>query len=717
MKSDRTDPPISVEQYYKKSHAIIIGISSYKEETSLPNAFHDAAAIKRVLEEKYHFNNVITLFNEEATGDKIREILQDTLRDESIIATQDRVLIYYSGHGKLRREVNWRGEETNTGYIIPYDSRLKRYGSSIEMDDLVKSCQGCNAKHILLVLDCCYSGYAATRTGEPTTPPEYLDENFLHDITQRKAIQVLAATQKDEPANDSGVLPGFSAFTGALLGILKNEKDPIENGVITASEIGAVLQQEVVNQKGVFQRPSYNVLAGSEGGDFIFKILPTAVKKLHTPVANAGVDQVVNAGTLVTLDGTRSKDPEDKPLQYSWIQIGGKPTVTLNEANTQTPTFTAPNMSEDTTYEIKLTVTNESGVSSYDGVNVTVKPIPYPKPRPILPSKPWFSPKIILPIVAAVAVASIAIAITIFDGTNSLPVANAGPNRTVNPGKSITSIYLDGTASKDPDDDPLTYSWVQTAGPNITLNNAKTSTPSFVAPKVPPDATLVFNLAAKDDKGATSNDFVTVDVIGESKKELPNHPPIANNQTITTSVDKPVNITLTAYDPEINESITAAIVSQPSDGRLGEINQTTGNVTYTPNSGFSGTDEFTFKVNDRKVDSDKNGTVKITVNQLSETINHPPIANNQTITTSVDKPVNIRLTAYDPELNDNLTAALVSRPLHGALSEINQDTGNVTYTPNPEFVGKDRFIIKANDGKVDSNNPGTVAITVNKPQR
>jgi hypothetical protein len=198
---------------------------------------------------------------------------------------------------------------------------------------------------------------------------------------------------------------------------------------------------------------------------------------------------------------------------------------------------------------------------------------------------------------------------------------------------------------------------------------------------------------------------------------VPNHPPIANNQTITTSVDKPVNITLTAYDPEINESITAAIVSQPSDGRLGEINQTTGNVTYTPNSGFSGTDEFTFKVNDRKVDSDKNGTVKITVNQLSETINHPPIANNQTITTSVDKPVNIRLTAYDPELNDNLTAALVSRPLHGALSEINQDTGNVTYTPNPEFVGKDRFIIKANDGKVDSNNPGTVAITVNKPQR
>jgi hypothetical protein len=42
--------------------------------------------------------------------------------------------------------------------------------------------------------------------------------------------------------NDSGILPGFSAFAGALMGILRNEQDLIPNGVITAGEIGAVLQ-------------------------------------------------------------------------------------------------------------------------------------------------------------------------------------------------------------------------------------------------------------------------------------------------------------------------------------------------------------------------------------------------------------------------------------------------------------------------------------------
>jgi uncharacterized caspase-like protein len=119
-----------------------------------------------VLAEKYEFDNIIPLFNEQATGDKIRDILEDTLRDDSIIGTQDRVLFYYSGHGKLRWEINWRGEEKSTGYIIPYDSRLGKYGSSIEMDNLIKSCQACNTRHIFLIPDCCYSGFAATRDAE-----------------------------------------------------------------------------------------------------------------------------------------------------------------------------------------------------------------------------------------------------------------------------------------------------------------------------------------------------------------------------------------------------------------------------------------------------------------------------------------------------------------------------------------------------------------------
>ena len=57
---------------------------------------------------------------------------------------------------------------------------------------------------------------------------------------------------------------------------------------------------------------------------------------------------------------------------------------------------------------------------------------------------------------------------------------------------------------------------------------------------------------------------------------------------MTTEADKAVDITLTGSNPDKNDNLTAQIVSKPSNGRLGDIDQTTGLVTYTPDTGFSG---------------------------------------------------------------------------------------------------------------------------------
>ena len=61
----------------------------------------------------------------------------------------------------------------------------------------------------------------------------------------------------------------------------------------------------------------------------------------HTPVAVAGDDQSIAEGSLVTLDGQDSFDVDADPISYTWVQISG-PAVTLNGANTATPSFTAP---------------------------------------------------------------------------------------------------------------------------------------------------------------------------------------------------------------------------------------------------------------------------------------------------------------------------------------------------------------------------------------
>jgi hypothetical protein len=109
-----------------------------------------------------------------------------------------------------------------------------------------------------------------------------------------------------------------------------------------------------------------------------------------------------------------------------------------------------------------------------------------------------------------------------FDGTvlpsievttfaNSLPTANAGADITVN---QTVAGQLDGSASSDPDSG-LFYSWVQTAGTPVTLDNNQIVNPSFTAPaRLIGNETLTFELTVIDTVGFTSVDTVNVQVVG-----------------------------------------------------------------------------------------------------------------------------------------------------------------------------------------------------------
>ena len=85
-------------------------------------------------------------------------------------------------------------------------------------------------------------------------------------------------------------------------------------------------------------------------------------------------------------------------------------------------------------------------------------------------------------------------------------------------------------------------------------------------------------------------------------------PPTANPMSVTTPYNTPTSITLTGTDPN-NLPLTYSVTTSPTHGTL---SGTAPNVTYTPTSGYSGTDSFTFKVNNGAVDS-SNATVAITV--------------------------------------------------------------------------------------------------------
>jgi len=93
----------------------------------------------------------------------------------------------------------------------------------------------------------------------------------------------------------------------------------------------------------------------------------------NPPAADAGLDQTVTEGTVVTLDGSGSTDPDDGIASYLWEKTSG-PAVTLSGVSSAKPTFTAPDVGLDgESLTFRLTVTDNGGLDSVDIciVNVT----------------------------------------------------------------------------------------------------------------------------------------------------------------------------------------------------------------------------------------------------------------------------------------------------------------------------------------------------------
>lgn len=148
------------------------------------------------------------------------------------------------------------------------------------------------------------------------------------------------------------------------------------------------------------------------------------------------------------------------------------------------------------------------------------------------------------------------------------------------------SVVLKGT---DVDNEALTYTY--TAPANGTLSG--TAPNLTFTPAANWSGTTSFNYTVKDPQNATATNTVTITV------NAVNDAPVANAQSVSVSAGVAKAVTLTGTDVE-GSVLTYTIVANPTKGTLSGSGA---NRTYTPNSGATGADSFTFKVNDGQLDS------------------------------------------------------------------------------------------------------------------
>jgi len=286
--------------------------------------------------------------------------------------------------------------------------------------------------------------------------------------------------------------------------------------------------------------------------------------------------------------------------------------------------------------------------------------------------------------------------------TNHAPIANADTYTT--PINTPLDVPASGILTNDRDEDanPIAAVLVTTTTHGtLTLN----SDGSFhYVPNSGYTGTDTFTYYATD--GSLNSSTVTVTITITAA----NHAPVANSDSYTTSQNTTLNISTPGVlqndsDPDGNP-ITAVLDTQPAHGTL-SLNSN-GSLTYVPNSGFSGTDSFTYHDSDGQLSSNV-ATVTITVNA----VNHAPVANSDSYTTSQNTTLNISAPGVlgndsDPDANP-ITAILDSQPSHGTLSLTSN--GAFAYAPNSGFTGTDSFTYHDSDGQLSSN-IATVTVTV-----
>ncbi len=296
----------------------------------------------------------------------------------------------------------------------------------------------------------------------------------------------------------------------------------------------------------------------------------------------------------------------------------------------------------------------------------------------------------------ATATVYVLVTSTTNNGNNVAPIAQ--DDNATSDGSAVTiDVLSDDT---DADSDTLTIADIgQPSNGTAAISNGQvvyTPNQGFVG-----SDSFTYTISDGNGHNATATVYVLVTSTTNTGNNVA---PIAQDDSASTS-SSAVTIDVLNNDSDAdNDTLTVTGMTQPDNGAATMSN---GDIVYTPNQDFTGTDTFTYTI------SDNNGhtttaNVAVDVTATPENNNVAPIANADNATTS-EGSVTVDVLYNDTDADgDTLTITNTNQPAHGQASIVN---GQILYTPNQGFVGLDSFTYIISDGH-DHTSSSVVSITV-----
>lgn len=249
---------------------VTIGINEYVHWQKLKNAVQDAIGLQQTLIDKLGFSAPIPpLLNEAATKAAIESLIEDRLREE--LQEDDNLVLFFAGHGHTRVDKLGSKVVGETGFIVPVEARGPKevWGDYIKIDPLLQSISRLPARHILVILDSCHSGFAL---GEAMK--SFRDAvRYERDLSSRISRKVITSARREQLALDGGPISGHSLFTGTLVdGFNWGKADLDGNGLITSSELGLFIQQQVAQASQSNQTPDFGSFYLDDRGEMVISL-------------------------------------------------------------------------------------------------------------------------------------------------------------------------------------------------------------------------------------------------------------------------------------------------------------------------------------------------------------------------------------------------------------------------------------------------------------